>query len=335
MEGLGKEIIAADLTNISTRKQIPEFREKLFHLEDYIGQYTPDFAVYAYPQSLLQTNSNHPIIVGSPKLFALMNDTTVPIIDKDINGSTIAVRQVEFNDKTIELVRFGDVADVKVRLQTGDNKNYLFQKANSRGNYRDIDLFKEFLLTDGDLETIRNNETIRLKVIENGIHKTNTETNFDNDCYFDGRYIIPHDKGGESDVDSGWLPNYYVETNYYIDWSCEALFQIKNIKGENGKLKSRFQNINFYFQNGIDYSQTGAYCPTFRISSAAVFNTEATSIFSSHNVETLLGLLSSKLTRYIIKVTIDHTVHASADKLKETTLLSIFEDEDLKNKVVS
>ena len=41
-------IIAADLTNISTRKQIPEFREKLFHLEDYVGQYTPDFAVYEY-----------------------------------------------------------------------------------------------------------------------------------------------------------------------------------------------------------------------------------------------------------------------------------------------
>ena len=95
------QIIAADLTNISTRKQIPEFREKLFHLEDYIGQYTPDFAVYSYPQSLLQTNSNHPIIVGSPKLFTLMNDTTVPKIEKEINSKKVAVRRVQFNDKTI------------------------------------------------------------------------------------------------------------------------------------------------------------------------------------------------------------------------------------------
>ncbi|WP_418262785.1 Eco57I restriction-modification methylase domain-containing protein [Flavobacterium faecale] len=324
------QIIAADLTNISTRKQIPEFREKLFHLEDYIGQYTPEFAVYSYPQTLLQTNSNHPIIVGSPKLFALMNDTTVPIIDKDINGATIAVRQVEFNDKTIELVRFGDVADVKVGLQTGDNKNYLFQKANSRGNYRDIDLFKEFLLTDGDLETIRNNETIRLKVIENGIHKTNTETNFDNDCYFDGRFIAPYDKGGESDTDSGWLPNYYVPTNYFIDWSCDAVYNMKTKTVENNnKIASRFQNIDFYYKLGISFSDSGEYASTFRISSGGVFDQKGSCIFSGFFTVNLLTILNSKLIRCFSKLYINHSISSHVDSQKILPIAITQENEKL------
>jgi hypothetical protein len=55
-------VIAADLTNISTRKEIPEFRDKLFHLESYTGDYTPKYAVYSYSQSLLSTNSNKPVL---------------------------------------------------------------------------------------------------------------------------------------------------------------------------------------------------------------------------------------------------------------------------------
>ncbi len=330
-----EEVLAADLTNISTRKQIPEFRDKLFHLKELSGKYTSEFAVYAYVQDTLKTNSNFPIIVGSPKLFKLMQDKNSNVIQRELNDTKIPVRQIIFNGKIIELVKFGDVADVKVGLQTGDNKSYLYQNASARGNYRDINLYKKYLLTEDELAFIRANEDVRLKVIEYGIHKDEFEKGFDKNRYFGGRYIIPHDKGGESDVESGWLPNYFVETNYYIDWSTDAISNIKSVKGENGKLKSRFQNINFYFKKGIDYSQTGIYCPTFRINSAAVFNTEATSIFSDHDVETLLGILSSKLTRYLIKVSIDHTVHASADKLKETSILYSIENADIKKNVAS
>ena len=330
-------IIAADLTNISTRKQIPEFREKLFHLEDYIGQYTPDFAVYAYPQSLLQTNSNHPIIVGNPKLFALMNDITVPKIEKEINGEKIDVRQVEINDKTIEIVRFGDIADVKVGLQTGDNNSYLYQNTTARGNYRDIDLVKEFLLTDNDLETIRSNETIRIKVIEKGIHKAKNEADFDNDCYFDGRFIAPYDKGGESDTDSGWLPNYYVPTNYFIDWSCEAINLLKTqtvkqrnlLQGKNegdNEICSRFQNKESYFVNGITFSSRGIYSPTFRIDSGGLFDKESSMIFPKGNNIYQLSLLISKFNLFCYRNYIQHTISSELDSLKEISITILYND---------
>lgn len=310
-------VIAADFTNISTRKQIPEFREKLFHLENYIGQYTPDFAVYEYEQSLLQTNSNHPIIVGSPKLFALMNDTIVETIEKEIDGEIVAVRQVAFNNKTIELVRFGDVADVKQGLATGDNKSYLYQNTAAFGTYRDIDLFKEFLLTENDLETIRNTEIIRLKVIENGIHKTATEKSFDKDCYFGGRFIAPYDKGGESDTSSGWLPNYYVPTNYFIDWSCEAVSNLKSLKStkQSGKIASRLQNTNTYFKQSIGFSDTGEYAPTFRYNSSSIYDVMSMSIFAN-NLDEILPMLTSKFVRYVIKLFINHTVHTQVEGLK-------------------
>jgi hypothetical protein len=335
-------IIAADFTNISTRKQIPEFRDKLFHLEDYIGQYTPDFAVHTYHQSLLQTNSNHPIIVGSPKLFALMNDTTVAKIDKEINGETISVRQVEFNNKAIELVRFGDVADVKVGLQTGDNKNYLYQNTSARGSYSDIDLVKEFLLTDDDLETIRNNEIIRLKVIEKGIHKTKTEPNFDKDCYFNGRYIIPHDKGGESDTDIGWLPNYYVPTDYFIDWSNDSVLKLNFLTigmrdgTDNNQLASVIRNTNYYFLNGVTFSTAGEYAPTFRISSASVFGHRGSTIFSILYDSTFLqGLLASKYYKYQLKNFQNHTVASEAGSFFELVTPNVFLNIRVKDLVLS
>jgi hypothetical protein len=322
---VNNEVVAADLTNISTRKQISDFREKLFHLEDYIGQYTPDFAVYAYPQSLLQTNSNHPIIVGSPKLFALMKDTSVPKIEKEINGETISVRQVEFNNKTIELVRFGDVADVKQGLATGDNKSYLFQNTKAFGTYRDIQLFNEFVLTDDDLEIIRKISDVRIKVIDNGIHKTKNDSNFDNDCYFEGRYIAPYDKGGESDTDEGWLPNYYVPTDYFIDWSCEAVSLLKTqtilerntrlgkIGGEN-KVCSRFQNKDSYFLESINCSRVGDYSPTYRIATDTIYDSGCNNVFNSiNNRNTTLSILCSKLWRFQFTLFINHTVNSQTD----------------------
>ena len=323
--------IAADITNISTKTELTELNEKLFILNEYIGTATPKFAVYEYKQDLIKTNSNLPVFVASPKLFALMNDTTCQTTEKD----GINVRQIEMNGKTVELVRFGDVAEIKVGLQTGDNQYYLYQNPEARGSYKDINQYIEFLLTDDELEKISNDEELRLKVINRGLHKNRNEDNFDPDLWFDGKYIVPHDKGGESDSESGWLPNYYVPTNYYIDWSCDSIIRIKTHTNSAGRISSRFQNITYYFRYGIDYSQTGIYCPTFRKNSNSVFNTEATSIFSIIDDYSLLGVLSSKLTKFLIKNFIDNSVHASAEKLKSVSILFFCELQNIKSLVDS
>jgi len=312
------KLIAADLTNISTRKEVEEVRSKLYHLKDFIGQSTPKFAVYEYNQDLIKTNSNLPIFVGSPKLFALMNNTNCQTIEKEIGGKTIKVRQIKLNGKTIELVRFGDIADVRQGLATGNNKHYLFQNPKARGSYRDINQFKKYLLTEKDLKKIVSNEELRLKVIENGFHKSKNEKNFDEDLWFGKRFIVPYDKGGESDTESGWLPNYYVPTNYFIDWSQEAVQRMKTFTSDKqgGGIASRFQNIESYFKKGLTYSDTGYYAPTFRFNSIGVFDVMGMSIFCQLDEQMLLAVLAGKLCKYYIKNFINHTVHTQVDGLK-------------------
>src|SRR5690606_1816597 len=75
----GYQLIAADLTQLHPHKQTPEFREKLYKLEEYVGEATAAYAVYQYPQNLLFTNSNLPVFTASPALFGLMNDMTCPV----------------------------------------------------------------------------------------------------------------------------------------------------------------------------------------------------------------------------------------------------------------
>ena len=146
-----------------------------------------------------------------------------------VGGKRVPVRQIDINQQIIEVVKFGDIADVKVGLQTGDNKAYLYQNPEAWGSYQDINQFKQHLLTEQDLAQIAHNEKRRMKVIEFGIHKSRDEKDFDEDRWFAGRYIVPYDKGGASDTNTGWLPNYYVPTDYFIDWSTWAIQRMKSL----------------------------------------------------------------------------------------------------------
>lgn len=316
------EIIAADLTNISTRKEVDELREKLYHLESFIGQATPVFAIYKYNQNLIKTNSNYPIFVGSPKLFLLMNNTAV---ERLVFGEAkqIKIRKINFNGKPIELVRFGDIAEIRQGLATGDNDYYLFQNPEARGNYKNINEYRKYLLKDGDLNKIISNETIRLKVVEKGLHKLKNEKCFDEDLWFEGRYIVPYDKGGESDTDTGWLPNYYVPTNYFIDWSCEAVRRLNEltIRDRDGKGKevrcAVMRSPEYYFKKSITASRVGEYSPTFRKGTDTLFDSGCSNVFTEINRDIILGIVCSKLFKWFFKLGINHTVNSQVDDMKE------------------
>src|SRR5690606_24620429 len=126
----------------------------------------------------LFSNNNIPIIVGSPKLFSLLKEVHCDIENREFEGKKIKIKRIQFNNKSLELARFGDVAEVKQGLATGDNKYYLYQKSEARGSYRDISNNNQFLLSEEDLAKLGQNEKVRLKVIENGIHKNKDEKAF-------------------------------------------------------------------------------------------------------------------------------------------------------------
>jgi len=75
------KLIAADLTNISTRKEVEELRNKLYHLEEFVNHSSAIFAVYEYDQHLISNANNLPIFVGSPSIFTIKNSISTKAKD--------------------------------------------------------------------------------------------------------------------------------------------------------------------------------------------------------------------------------------------------------------
>jgi hypothetical protein len=258
-----------------------------------------------------------------------MNDTNAPAEYVDLSGKPVQVRKISLNGKELKLAKLAQIAEVKVGLQTGDNDSYLFQYPEARGTYRSINEFKQHLLTDEDIDKISNNDKLRIEVVEKGISIDNPKST----RYFGGRFIAPYDKGGEADIGEGWLPNYYVPTDYFIDWSEKAVYRMqtlttkkKNIEkrasGGDDRLTSRFQNKEYFFVPGISWSDAGFYSPTIRASGRGIFDVKGSRmIITGMNTDFINGLLTSKLLKMWIKAVNNHTVSTQVDDFRETGIV--------------
>ena len=374
--------VMSDLTQVSIHENHDLFVRLLRGNVGDVQKTNEISAFYQYPQSLIKQNSHLPFFVASPKLFALLNDTTaqtaeITLQDENLKPEstatfqklglaqiqlfgnegvkgqldllkstptsttkapkTIQTREILMNGKTIQVVKLGQIADVKQGLATGDNDAYLFQNPEARGNYRSIREYQNFLLTEQDLTKIRNSETLRLEIIEKGISKNDEESK----RYFGGRYIVPYDKGGESDSEGGWLPNYFVPTNYFIDWSEWAINRMNTFTiaqrireyKESKEIKKHYETTNCavfrstdtYFKQGLSFSRTGVYAPTFRLNSNSPFDTEGSTILFLDNLynKNYLAFLASNISKYFLKAFLGHSVHCQVDELKELPVLLI------------
>jgi hypothetical protein len=114
-----------------------------------------------------------------------------------------------------------------------------------------------------------------------------------------------------------------VPTEYFIDWSEEAVAAMKTTTSnrQGGKIAARFQNAEHYFKQGITFSYTGYYAPSFRLSSGGVFDVGGSSCFDLQlPLYPLLAILASKLMKYIAKNYINHTVNFQVDDFKALPL---------------
>lgn len=95
-----------------------------------------------------------------------------------------------------------------------------------------------------------------------------------------------------------WYGNLWLKLN----WKNNG-YEIKNLYGDNGRLKSRPQNEQFYLKEGITYSASGRGGYAFRyLPEGNIFDVGGSSIFpvkSYKNFSYLLAFLNSKLSFYI------------------------------------
>ena len=194
------------------------------------------------------------------------------------------------SNNTLETL--GDVAEVKHGLTTGDNYSYIYKEQMARGSYTVVE--KGLILKPNEMNVLSEDEK------KNGFP----------DHKFVNRYWVPYDKGGASNVEEGWLPNYYVPTEYYIDWRRSSVDAMKTLVGH------RHDNPDYYFRKGITFSSRGVYSPTFRLNSEGPFDKESACIFSNFDRFELIGQLTSKFTKYMYRSYIQHTVSAEVDSMK-------------------
>ncbi len=331
-----------DMTNISLLDDHSRFNELLhktegvdFSTENGIPKSESNevYAIYYYPQSLIRTNSNQPFFVASPKLFSLMNDDGKEKSFEEIviGKQRLNVRKIILNSKHLEIFKLGQIAQINQGISTGQNSFYLRRLIPSN-SYRIAK--EEQLLTEDEVLSLTEEEKLF------GIRKNK----------FNGRHLIKFDKGSDSNSSDGWMPNYFVDTDFCIDWSAEALKRMRTLtiaqrKIEDGeqnqinrdddkKIASALRNQDKWFKPTINFSPTGQYSPTFRLGYGTVSqNTSSTIVISNFYQKLALGILSSKLAKCIFKNLQNHTVHTQEGDVVEFPMVDI-KGKDLLEKLI-
>ncbi|HAX1017356.1 TPA: BREX-1 system adenine-specific DNA-methyltransferase PglX, partial [Enterococcus faecium] len=105
---------------------------------------------------------------------------------------------------------------------------------------------------------------------------------------------FPTTKGGR-------FRKWYGNNEYVVNWENDG-DEIKNYVNENGKLKSRPQNLNYYFKKGITWSTLSSGQVSFRLQNQAIFETKGSVLFSKDitDFEEIFGYVNSKLVNHFL-----------------------------------
>ncbi len=117
-----------------------------------------------------------------------------------------------------------------------------------------------------------------------------------NDAKNSQKKWFPYNKGGA-------FRRWYGNRDYLVDWENDG-FEIRNFKDENGKVRSRPQNVTYYFKEAITWSDitsasfSGRYCEE-----GFMFDIKGSSGFPDHEmIFYILGLLNSSVSQQCIKI---------------------------------
>ncbi|HEX8402795.1 MAG TPA: N-6 DNA methylase [Allosphingosinicella sp.] len=254
---------------------------------------------YQVRQGVLDRYRGKPIFEGRPSLYEFMVDMTSMPVDLKLpygQGQMLDVRAQTIRGR--QVVRLGKIAAIKIGLQSGNNTKFYRSAPGAtggaaKGGYKPVNTAQ--VVTDVKLAALTAHEKAQ------GIEVDDPTSD---------HFWLPLDKAGTADIENGLLAEYWRPVEFYVNWSSQAVEEMKGLKG------ARFQNSISYFEKGISFSNTGIYSPTFRLGHGGVFDQKGSNIFCDiMEREVLLGILSSTLLRYFAKSFINHGVDAQIDDL--------------------
>ena len=105
--------------------------------------------------------------------------------------------------------------------------------------------------------------------------------------------FFPYNKGGD-------YRKWYGNQEYVVNWENDG-YEIRNIRGSNGKIRSRAQNTQFYFNQSISWSKISSGNIAFRYyPTGFIFDVAGCSIFLNENLNYIFGFLNSKVCGKIL-----------------------------------
>ena len=304
----------ADMSNIDIHEDYEHFMDVLSRsIMQITNETNEEYAIYNYEQKLIKSNSNLPFFVASPKLFQIMINQPSSYKKKLIKNKEFIYRNVSINSSIYAVFNLGDdyvkvnrekrwknsgLAKVISGIKTGGNKKYLVS-TNGR----------KYPMVDDTSHLLSFEESLKLTSFEirNGISGK--------------RFYLPYDMGQASDATEGWLPNYYQEpTLFYVNWSEASVESMKN------EAHSDLANWEFRCKEGLVFSKAGFYAPTFRLTTGSIIDSGSNGIFCDElSTKYLLGILCSKLIRYLFNTYINHTVNSQVDDIKALPIVLVDE----------
>lgn len=97
----------------------------------------------------------------------------------------------------------------------------------------------------------------------------------------------PYSKGGG-------FRKWFGFNEMVVNWSNDGK-ELRNIRDEKGKIKSRPQNIRYYFKEGLTWSSITSYKLSLRYMNNAIFGGGGSAMFAKQGQSYILALLNSKV----------------------------------------
>ena len=126
---------------------------------------------------------------------------------------------------------------------------------------------------------------------------------------------FPIDKGGE-------FRKWYGNNDYVVNWENDG-DEIQNFTNDAGKLRSRPQNMDYYFRPGATWTKvTSGFFSVRKTPNGHIFSDAGMKAFSSSlsKLNDILGFLNSKLTPYFLKA-LSETLNYEQGKISRLPIL--------------
>lgn len=126
----------------------------------------------------------------------------------------------------------------------------------------------------------------------------------------------PYNKGGS-------FRKWYGNNSFIINWLNDGC-EVKNFKDEKGKLRSRPQNVQYYFKEGLEWSRVSSSNFGVRLIKDSIFGGASQAAFVQDDKYTLflLALLNSNFSSDILKILNPTLIYQAGDINRIPTIIS-------------